>query len=177
MSFDGSRNLFAGHYTGLAADRNGTFTAVWADRRSGRQELYGTRLTIGAPPTRPSPLDEVDVTDRIEVVTGTPNYDAAKGTVRLAVQVRNVSRQPVYGPIRLDIVGIANAGGLPTADMVDSAGTSMPGREVSFAGKLGSGDVLLTRGVSESVEIVLKLRPGAGFDTALDFRVKGRVAR
>jgi len=31
--------------------------------------------------------------------------------------------------------------------------------------------------VSESVEVVLKLKSGAGFDTALDFRVKGRVAR
>lgn len=177
VSFDGSRNLFAGHYTGLAADRNGAFMAVWADRRSGRQELFGARLTIGAPPARPSTLAEADVTDRIEVITGTPNYDAAKGTVRLSVQVRNVSRQPVYGPIRLDIVGIANSGGLPTAEMVDSAGTSLPGREVSFAGKLGSGDLLPVRGVSEAVEIVLKLRPGAGFDTALDFRVKGRVAR
>ena len=61
--------------------------------------------------------------------------------------------------------------------MVDSAGTTLPGRTVSFAGKLGSGDLLPTRGVSEAVEVVLKLRPGAGFDTALDFRVKGRVAR
>jgi hypothetical protein len=151
--------------------------AVWADRRSGRQELYGARLTIGAPAAPPTNLAEADVTDRIEVVTGTPNYDVAKGTVRLSLQVRNVSRQPVYGPIRLDIVGIANVGGLPSAEMVDSAGTTLPGREVSFAGKLGSGDMLPTRGVSEAVEVVLKLRPGAGFDTALDFRVKGRVLR
>ena len=48
---------------------------------------------------------------------------------------------------------------------------------VSFAGKLGSADMLPTRGVSEAQEIVLKLRAGSGFDTALDFRVKGRVAR
>jgi hypothetical protein len=37
--------------------------------------------------------------------------------------------------------------------------------------------MLPPRGVSEAVDVVLKLRPGAGFDTALDFRVKGRVAR
>jgi hypothetical protein len=113
----------------------------------------------------------------VEVVTSAPVYDAAKSTVRLQLQVRNVSQQPVYGPIRLEIVGILNAAGQPTAERVDSAGTAVTSPEVSFAGKLGSADVLVPRGVSEAVEVVLKLRPGAGFDTALDFRVKGRVAR
>ncbi len=177
VSFDGSRNLFAGHYTGLASDRNGVLAAVWADRRSGRQELYGARVTIGSPAPPPANLAEADITDRVEVVTGAPVYDAAKSTVRLTLQVRNVSRTPVYGPIRLDIVGILNAAGQPTAERVDSAGTAMPSREVSFAGKLGNADTLVPRGVSESIDVILKLRRGAGFDTALDFRVKGRVAR
>ena len=65
----------------------------------------------------------------------------------------------------------------PTAELADSAGTATGARSVSFAGKLGSQEVLPARGVSESVVLVLKLRPGAGFDTALDFRVKGRVSR
>jgi hypothetical protein len=177
VSFDGSRGLFAGHYTGLASDRNGAFAAVWADRRSGRQELFGARISLGAPPAPPSNLADVDLTNRVEVVTGAPVYDAAKSTVRLPLQVRNVSQQPVYGPIRLEIVGILNAAGQPTAERVDSAGTVVTSPEISFAGKLGSADMLVPRGVSESVEIVLKLRPGAGFDTALDFRVKGRVPR
>ena len=177
VSFDPGRNLFAGHYTGLAADRNGDFTAVWADRRGGKQELYAARLTVGPPAAIPRDLSEADVTDRVEVITGTPAYDSAKATVRLPVQVRNVSRQPVYGPIRLDIVDIAKAGGAPTAELADSAGTATGARSVSFAGKLGSQEVLPARGVSESVVLVLKLRPGAGFDTALDFRVKGRVSR
>jgi len=177
VSFDGSRNLFAGHYTGLASDRNGAFAAVWADRRSGSQELYGARITLGPPGAPPSNLAETDVTNRVEVVTSAPVYDAAKSTVRLQLQVRNVSQQPVYGPVRLDIVGILNAAGQPTAERVDSAGTAVTSPDVSFAGKLGSADMLVPRGVSESVEVVLKLKSGAGFDTALDFRVKGRVAR
>jgi hypothetical protein len=177
VSFDGSRNLFAGHYTGLASDRNGAFAAVWADRRSGRQELYGTRITLGPPIAPPPNLTDADVTNRVEVVTGTPVYDAAKSTVKLQLQVRNVSQQPVYGPMRIEIVGILNAAGQPTAERVDSAGTAITSPEISFAGKLGSADMLAPRGVSESVEVVLKLKPGAGFDTALDFRVKGRVPR
>lgn len=177
VSFDGSRNLFAGHYTGLAADRDGQFIAVWADRRSGRQELYTARISLGAAPPPPSNLTDADVTDRIEVISGTPNYDVAKGTVKLQLQLRNVSRQPVYGPLTLDIVGIANAAGAPTAELIDSSGTALSSRVISFAGKLGSGDVLPPRGMSEAVEVTLRLRPGAGFDTALDFRVKGRVTR
>ncbi|MEP7383434.1 MAG: sialidase family protein [Gemmatimonadota bacterium] len=177
VSFDGTRNLFAGHYTGLAADAGGTFTAVWADRRSGRQELYGARVTIGAPPAAPGTLAEADLTDRVEVVTGNPVYDHAKGTVRLQLQLRNVSRQPVYGPLRLDIVGIATSGGKPTAELVDSAGAALRSSAVAFTGKLGSADRLAPREMSEVVEVLLKLRPGAGYDTALDFRVKGRTSR
>lgn len=177
VSFDGSRNLFAGHYTGLASDRNGTFAAVWADRRSGRQELYGARITLAPPAPPPANLADADVTNRVEVVTEAPVYDAAKSTVRLRLQVRNVSQQPVYGPVRLEIVGILNAAGQPTAERVDSAGTAVTSPDVSFAGKLGSPDMLVPREVSESVEIVLKLKPDVGFDTAVDFRVKGRVAR
>ncbi|MCC6774219.1 MAG: exo-alpha-sialidase [Gemmatimonadaceae bacterium] len=177
LSFDGTRNLFAGHYTGLAADRGGAFNAVWADRRSGKQELYGARITLGAPTAVPGALTEADLTDRVEVVAGTPVYDAASGTARLQLQLRNVSRQPVYGPLRLDIVGIATAGGQPTAALVDSAGVALSASTVAFSGKLGSADRLAPREMSEAVEVVLKLRPGAGFDTALDFRVKGRAVR
>ena len=116
-------------------------------------------------------------TPSASVVTSAPVYDAAKSTVRLQLQVRNVSQQPVYGPVRLEIVGILNAAGQPTAERVDSAGTAVTSPQISFAGKLGSADMLVPRGVSESVEIILKLKPGSGFDTALDFRVKGRVTR
>lgn len=177
LSFDGTRNLFAGHYTGLAADRDGAFTAIWADRRSGKQELFGARLTIGAPPAAPGALAEADVTDRIEVVAGTPVYDHAKGTVRLQLQLRNVSHQPVYGPLRVDIVGIVAAGGKPTAELVDSTGVAAAAPTVAFTGKLGSADRLAPGEMSEAVEVVLRLRAGAGFDTALDFRVKGRTTR
>ena len=130
-----------------------------------------------AAPLAPSSLTEADLTDRVEVVAGTPVYDAASGTARLQLQLRNVSRQPVYGPLRLDIVGIATAGGQPTAELVDSAGVALSASTVAFSGRLGSADRLAPREMSEAVEVVLKLRPGAGFDTALDFRVKGRAVR
>ncbi len=177
VSFDGTRNVFAGHYTGLAADRNGAFTAVWADRRNGRQELFTARVALGAPTPPPANLREVDVTNRVEVITGTPRYDAAKSTVHIQLQLRNVSGETIFGPLQLDIVNIASAGGQPTAELVDSAGVALPSTVVSFAGKAGAADRLERREISEAVEVVLKLRPGAGFDTALDFRVRGRAAR
>lgn len=177
VSFDETRNLFAGHYTGLAADRDGAFIAVWADRRSGRQELFGARVTLAPPAAPPANLADADVTDRVEVMSGPPRYDATAGTVRIQLHLRNVSGQPVYGPMRLEVVGVAAAGGGPTAELVDSAGVALPSPVISFAGKLGSADRLGPRVVSEAVEVVLKLRPGAGMDTALDFRVRGRISR
>lgn len=155
VSFDPSRNIWPGHYTGLTADRNNVFHALWLDRREGVQQLYAARLTLGEP--GPPALLDADLTRDVEIMAGPPAFDPGKNTVTVALQVRNTSGTPVYGPITLRLAE------------VDSA--------VSFAGKLGTADRLLPGDVSEPVNVTLPVRPERGFDAAFDFTVAGRKGR
>jgi hypothetical protein len=172
LSFGGARNISPGHYTGLAADRNGNFHGLWLDRRSGSQELYTARITPGAP-QRVTGGAATDVTKLVEVVAAVPTYDAPTGTIKVAVQLRNVSDQAIAGPVTLRIVDVSQAGGQRTSVFADSAAGGAATREFSFAGKLGNADVLQPGDLSEPVEITVQVKPETGYDTALDFRVTG----
>ena len=35
-----------GHYTGIVADDKGDFIVVWADARSGRYQLYRSKISV-----------------------------------------------------------------------------------------------------------------------------------
>ena len=171
LSFGAARNIFAGHYTGMAADRDGNFHALWLDRRSGMQELHTARLTFGAP--RPVSGSPTDVTRLVEVVAGTPTYDAATGRIKVPVQIRNASNQTIAGPITLRIVGVSEVAGKKAAAFVDSAVARASTPEFTFAGKLGSADRLEPGDMSEPLEIAIAVKAETGLDAALDFRVFG----
>jgi peptidyl-prolyl cis-trans isomerase A (cyclophilin A) len=172
ISFDASRNIWPGHYSGLSADHAGVFHAVWLDRRNGAQEIHATRITVGGAPPDRSGLREADVTERVEVLAGSPVYDAAAGTVRIAIQVRNVSDAPIFGPITVRITGIATTPAGPTATVLGDARTN-----IRFARRLGADDMLAPLGLSEPVEITIRTREATGLDAALDFRVLAHVPR
>jgi hypothetical protein len=53
--------------------------------------------------------------------------------------------------------------------------TGRNARQVSFAGRLGADDILLPIGLSEPVEITLRIAEATGLDAALDFRVIGQM--
>jgi hypothetical protein len=169
VSFDPSRNIWPGHYSGLAADATGVFHALWLDRRNGAQELFATRIEVGTAAPDRSGLREADVTDRVELIAGTPVYDAGESSVTIPLQVRNVSDDPIHGPLTVRIVGISetSAGA--------SARTERNTREIRFAGKLGTDDVLLPLGISESIEFRLRVAEATGLDAGLDFRVVAQV--
>jgi hypothetical protein len=169
VSFDPSRNVWPGHYSGLAADRNGVFHALWLDRRNGAQELFSTRIEVGTAAPDRAGLREVDVTDRVEVIAGTPVFDAGQSTVRIPLQIRNVSDSPIHGPLTLRIVAISETSAGASARVDGNA------REVRFTGKLGTDDVLLPLGISEAVPLTLRVAEATGLDAGLDFRVMGRV--
>ncbi len=172
VSFDPGRNMFPGHYTGLAADRNGTFHGLWLDRRNGTQELYTARIAAGGTAMVPGGAS-TNVTTLVEVVAAAPSYDPATGTVTIQVQVRNVSQDVIYGPIALRIHSVSEVSGMPSAELADSTASLTDDEGFSFAGKLGSGDRLEPGDISEPIEIAIRVRPETGLDAALDLRVTG----
>lgn len=173
ISFGASRNQFAGHYTGLAADRDGDFVALWLDRRTGTQELHVTRLSTRV--VTPIAGAPTDVTSLVHVTADTPTWDPATSTVKVRVQLRNVSDRPIGGPVQLRIVGIGEAGGRPTAVLADSAAARGTTPAYSFDGRLGSANRLEPGDISETVTLTLTVSAATGYDAALDFRVMGVV--
>ena len=55
VSFDRSRGVWPGHYTGLTTDTTGAFHALWADRRSGYQQMYSARIDVVSAAEQPLP--------------------------------------------------------------------------------------------------------------------------
>ena len=107
-----------GDYMGLAADKAGVFHPFWADARSGTFQVYTADVRVEVPkapePGKPAPpaaapakpaLSEAALTDRIEFIFDPTRYDAAKKQVEIPVRIRNTSTEPIYPPIRLEILG------------------------------------------------------------------------
>jgi hypothetical protein len=103
------------------------------------------------------------VSRQLEVVAGSATFDSAKKAVTLPLQLRNAADAPVYGPLGLRIQGVGSVAGFDTT--------------ITFVGKLGTGDRLLPRDVSEPVKVTFLVKPAAGFDASFDFRVTGWTVR
>ena len=175
VSFSPARSVGVGDYSGLAADVDGVFHALWIDRRNGGSELYTARIALIEAP-RSDRAAEEDVTSRVEIVAGTATFDRARGLVQFPLQLRNVSSDPIYGPIAIRVVKVKETAGQPSASFADSAGRSkVP--SFSFEGKLGSENLLEPLDLSEPIMVSIKTQAATGWDTALDVRVIGRVRR
>lgn len=179
VSFDAGRNIWPGHYTGLAADAEGVFHALWLDRRNGQQELFATRVRVSSTPpvARPATREE-DVTALVAVLAGPATYDRENGTVRFHVQLRNVSDRTIYGPIDLRVRGIVEVDGRATVELLNPHRSDGAASVAwSFDGRLGSEDLLAPMDVSEPIEIEVRTLAETGLDGALDVEVVGHLAR
>jgi hypothetical protein len=89
--------------------------------------------------------------------------------VTIPLQVRNVSDDPIHGPLTVHIVGISET---PAGA---SARTERNTGEMRFAGKLATDDVLLPLGISETMELKLRVAEATGLDAGLNFRVVAQM--
>ncbi len=114
-----------GDYMGLAADKDGAFHPFWADARSGTFQIYTAKVRVETPPKEdktkaagaaapaapPAPAKapesrvETALTDKVEFIFDPSRLDADKKQLDLPVRLKNVSNQPIYPPIRLEILG------------------------------------------------------------------------
>jgi hypothetical protein len=179
LSFDRGRSVWPGHYTGLAADSTGAFHALWADRRSGYQQMYSARIDVSTEPAAPLPaLRDTTVTHMVQVLATQTQFDEATGISTLQLQLRNDSDQTVYGPLQLRVTRIVagvgrNAGVIEDADN----GRNGNGAVWDFSSLLGSRGRLEPRMVSEARTVRIRTRPEDGLDLVFQFDVLGRLPR
>ena len=174
-----------GDYMGLAADKDGVFHPFWADARSGTFQVYTASVRVetppepkpapagGAapaapPPATPEPRVEAALSDRVEFVFDPTRYDAEKKQVEIPVRLKNVSTQPIYGPIRLEVMGFGfpqyeseddkkrNAENAPSA-LNSSNGKAKEGAVFDLSGAIAGSDALEPGGVTNPFVVRLQL--------------------
>jgi hypothetical protein len=177
VTFDHDRNLWPGHYTGLTADSNGVFHALWSDRRNAPvQQLFTATIEIGNGADPAPATHETDVTKLVQLVGETATYNAGTHETTFEMQLRNISDQTIYGPLRVRITGIGAYSGHPTAVIVNAdGGTKEPSWDFSkllgWSGRLGPGMA------SEAKKVVVRTSEETGLDADINFEVMGQVAQ
>lgn len=179
VSFDRGRSVWPGHYTGLAVDTAGVFHALWADRRSGYQQMYTARIEVAHSPDPPTPaLRDTVVSHLVQVLAGGTWFDEEAGVSTIELQLRNVSDRTIYGPARVRIARVVS--GSPGGDgVIEDASNRRSGAGATwdFTLLLGSRDRLEPGMVSEAKPVKIRTRRGEGLDVVLEFEVLARVAR
>jgi len=119
-----SRWKSGGDYMGLAADKDGVFHPFWSDARSGTFQIYTTSISVVLPPmekpggsaaaatasasapAKPSaPRVKTSLESMVELVFDPSRYDGAAKEAEIPIRLTNTSKQPIYPPITLEIVG------------------------------------------------------------------------
>lgn len=179
LSFDRGRSVWPGHYTGLTVDTTGAFHALWADRRSGYQQMYSAKIEASQAPEPPLPaLRDTVVTRLIEVHATQTRFDEETGLSTLVLQLRNASDRTVYGPLNLRVTQILS-GAAGNGRVIEEADNGRGGNGAlwEFSDLLGSRNRLEPGMVSEAKEVRVRTRAEDGLDLVFRFDVLGRVER
>jgi hypothetical protein len=157
---------------GLTADKEGVFHPFWADARSGTFQVYSARVKIEVPekpeagkgeakPAAAAPPEaaraETDLQGKVELIFDPTRYDAERKELEIPVRLKNVSKEPIYPPMRLEITTV----GFPEYESEDDKkenAENAPKAVNTSNGKEGVGAVFELEGVLGTLEA---LQPGA----------------
>jgi hypothetical protein len=161
-----------GDYMGLTADKEGVFHPFWADARSGTFQVYTARVKVETPekpesgkgeakPPAAAPAEvaraETDLQGRVELIFDPTRYDSEKKELEIPVRLKNVSKEPIYPPMRLEVTTV----GFPEYESEDDKkenAENAPKAINTSNGKEGVGAVFDLEGVLGTLEA---LAPGA----------------
>jgi hypothetical protein len=105
-----------GDTNGMGVGADGTFHPYWVDNRTGVSQIWTAPVTARGTVARNGSSDLaslVDVSDQVSVDISQVVLDRANGTLRANIRVSNVSKTPISGPIKLRLVDLESAVGVP----------------------------------------------------------------
>jgi hypothetical protein len=174
-----------GHTSGMAASGDGTFHPTWIDNHTGVSQLWSATLTVnGTVDKNGSPelagLD--DISKSIAVELDKPVFDRAHGTLTVHAVLKNTSKDPIVGPLKIRVLDMTSGLGVPE---VTNADNGMIGRGAIWdftslipGGKLDSLSRSDPRTLTFHIDGLRALGQGRDFDGSifrLDARVYGKV--
>jgi hypothetical protein len=98
-----------GYSIGLAAGKDGAFHAVWTDNRTDVPQVWTSSITVSGKVLR-NGSDELsalnDVSARVPIHIGNSYWDWTTGLFECDVFVKNVSSDPITGPLKLRVLRV-----------------------------------------------------------------------
>ncbi len=119
----GAGDMHAGDTSGMAADANGVFHALWIDNRTGVLQLWTTAIIVNGRGIRNGAEDLADlsdVTEKMALDYTNISYDPKTGLVRFDATLTNTSSVPVHGPIKLRVIDLGAGSGVVEALNADN---------------------------------------------------------
>jgi hypothetical protein len=111
-----------GDYIGMTADTDGIFHPFWTDGRSGTYQLYtaAIRVLAGGQPATPAPEKAAaSLSDKVTLVFDPIQYDRTTQEVLLPVRLKNVSKEALYPPFKVEIKELAHPYSIKAHEEVD----------------------------------------------------------
>ncbi|OGD34245.1 MAG: hypothetical protein A2V45_14720 [Candidatus Aminicenantes bacterium RBG_19FT_COMBO_58_17] len=119
-----SRWGMGGDYLGLAAESDGAFRVFWADSRDKAFQIYTALVRVvldeqkpeagakaGVKPDmgpEPDKTEQTLLSNQVALAYDPARYDLQTGVLTLPVRLRNISSQPIYGPLKVKVKGFLN---------------------------------------------------------------------
>jgi hypothetical protein len=158
FSTDLRYHVFGQDTQGLTADAAGNFHPLWVDNRTGTAQLWSDTIAVDEQPVRhgdPSLSNLDDVTKSVALSYGATTYDRSTGELATSVAVRNISKKPISGPIRVRVISLwSQLGGIEILG-ASGAGSGV-GTILTFNPSHGSA-LFSPNSSSEAISLVFRL--------------------
>jgi hypothetical protein len=106
----------SGDTVGMTADPEGRFHPMWCDNRTGVSQLWTAAVTVDGSAIRngSDQLAELDeVTTQVEVLVDAVSYEPRAKRGRVVIRLKNISSEPISGPMKARILDASGELGMP----------------------------------------------------------------
>jgi hypothetical protein len=115
ISLSNSLWTTGGHTAGLSASADGAFHPTWIDNHTKYQQVYTAPITVSgqvAPHGSTALATLRDLTQKTTIEISGAMYNQETRTLRVAVQLKNISSDTLRGPFKLRLTSLRSATGV-----------------------------------------------------------------
>ena len=148
-----------GHTAAMPVDASGVFHPMWVDNRTGYPQVWTAPVNVTGEVIRYGDrtlADLDDVTSRVSLEMSDLGYDRESNIAKFSVRVKNTSKEPLRGPLKVRIRSLSST--LGHAEILDGTQTVRgPGLVWDFSSLLSNG-VLAPDALSGSRTVTVRFR-------------------
>lgn len=177
-----------GDYFGMTTDDAGSFHPLWIDSRDGvGAQLYTATIALltQTPTCTPTSDELADLGKNVKLIFDPSRMNVATGVLTMPLRLENSGNVPITGPVTFTITALQTDEYIPPKAMVPpnavprvigaTNGMTGVGATLSFSNSFGDFDELPPGGVSNAVDLRLRLSNPLLADPVVTGTIKGRI--